>query len=78
MSRQFTLLISEKNGSWAGRKPLRSTHPTEEAAEEALVEYVRRKWDAEMGSEPPEDESDLVDEYFDSVLERYQIVEGKP
>jgi hypothetical protein len=37
---------------------------------------VRENWDQQMdGDEQPEDEEELVDQYFDFVLERYDIVE---
>jgi hypothetical protein len=44
-----------------------------------LTEYVREKWDGQMdGDEQPEDEAELVEQYFDYVLEQYEIVEIPP
>jgi len=71
----FLLTIAEKNDSWAGRSPLTSTHNTREEAERALRDYVQRNWDAEVGTEPPEDPEVLIAEYFDDVLETYQVLE---
>ena len=67
----FTLIIRERNHSWAGRGPVTSMHETREAAEAALRDYVHRNWDAEMGTAPPGDLSDMISEYFDEVLEQY-------
>lgn len=69
----FLLTITEKNGSWAGRPPFTSTHGTREDAEVALIDYVQRNWDAEVGTEPPSDPEEMVAEYFDDVLETYTI-----
>lgn len=71
----FILTISEKNDSWAGRPPRRTTHATREDAEGALLDYVRQNWSAEIGTEPPDDPAALLAEYFDEVLERYAITE---
>jgi hypothetical protein len=57
----FVLTIRERNDSWAGRPPARSSHRTREEAEAALLGYVRRNWDAVMGTE---------------VLEAYDICES--
>lgn len=69
----FTLTIRERNNSWAGRPPATSTHETREEAEGALREYVRNNWDAEMGTEPPREPDGMIQEYFDDVLEAYEI-----
>jgi hypothetical protein len=71
----FTLTISERNDSWAGRSPVTSTHDTRAAAEAALLDYVQRNWDAEVGTEPPDDPDATIRDYFDDVLERYEITE---
>jgi hypothetical protein len=71
----YILTIRERNDSWAGRSPATSGHARREEAETALRDYVRRNWDAEMGTEPPDDPDDMVDEYFDAVLEAYEILE---
>jgi hypothetical protein len=72
----FTLTIKERNHSWGGRSPVTSTHSTRAAAEAELLDYVRRNWDAEVGTERPDDLSGMVAEYFDEVLEAYEITEG--
>jgi len=72
----FLLKIRERNDSWAGRSPATSTHPTRDSAEAALLDYVRRNWDAEVGTEPPSDPEDMIREYFDDVLEAYEITEA--
>lgn len=41
----------------------------------ALVDYARRNWGAEMHEEPPADEEELVERYFEDVLEVYEITE---
>jgi hypothetical protein len=71
----FTLIIRERNDSWAGRPPLRSVHSTKEEAETALTEYVARNWGAEVGDEQPSDPAEMIQEYFSEVLEAYEIVE---
>jgi hypothetical protein len=72
----YTLIVKERNHSWAGRRPIRSVHSTKEEAETALVEYVTRNWDAEVGSERPSDPLEMVEEYFSEVPEAYEIVEA--
>ena len=71
----FLLTIRERNHSWAGRPPATSTHATREDAEAALVAYVRENWNAEIGAEPPESRELMIEEYFDDVLEAYEILE---
>jgi hypothetical protein len=71
----YTLIIEERNDSWAGRPPVRSVHSTKEAAETALTEYVARNWDAEVGDERPSDPAEMIEAYFSEVLEVYEIVE---
>jgi len=73
----FMLTITERNHSWAGRSPAITTHATKADAAAALIEYVRRNWDAEIGTEPPADEQDLIAEYFGEVLEQYEIEEER-
>jgi len=72
----YTLIIKERNHSWAGRPPVRSVHPTRDEAETALAEYVARNWDAEVGDERPVDRTEMVEEYFAEVLEAYEIEEA--
>jgi hypothetical protein len=72
----FTLTIRERSHSWAGRAPIRSEHATRTDAESELMAYVQRNWDAEMGTEPPEDPGRVIEEYFSEVLESYDIVES--
>jgi len=71
----YILTIRERNNSWAGRSPFTSLHPTEAEAKAALLDYVRRNWDSEMGADPPEDPDEMVDGYFSEVLEAYDISE---
>lgn len=73
-----TLTIRERGHSWAGRPPVTTTHASRAEAEVALVEYVRRNWDAEVGTEPPDDSQQMIDEYFADALEAYEIIEEKP
>ena len=72
----YTLTIKERNHSWSGRSPARSVHATKDEAERALIEYVTRNWDAEVGTEPPDDPDAIVQEYFAEVLEAYEILES--
>lgn len=72
----YTLIIRERNDSWAGRPPVRSVYSTKNEAETALEEYVARNWDAEVGDERPSDPVEMVEEYFSEVLEAYEIMEG--
>jgi hypothetical protein len=48
------------------------TFPTEEAAKAELLDYVRERWDCD---DIPEDEDELIEEYFDGVHEEYDIAE---
>jgi hypothetical protein len=72
----FTLTIRERNHSWAGRSPAVTVHSTQEEAGAALLEYVQRNWDAEMGTEPPTDADEMIREYFSDVLEAFTIRES--
>jgi hypothetical protein len=72
----YILTIRERNDSWAGRSPVVSEHATRGEAEAALREYVERNWDAEVGTEPPDDPDAIVQEYFAEVLEAYEILES--
>jgi len=74
----FTLTIEERNYSWAGRAPVRTQHATRAAAEAELLAYVRRNWDAEIGTDPPNDSAVMIAAYFADVLERYDITDGAP
>ena len=72
----FVLVISEVRNSWAGRGPLASTHATKAEAHAALVDWVRENWDVEMdGDELPEDEEEMIRQYFEFVLQEYDIAE---
>jgi hypothetical protein len=72
----FTLIIKERGHSWAGRPPVKSSHPTREEAEAELTRYVRANWDIEVGADdPPDDPTAMVQEYFADVLESYDITE---
>jgi division protein CdvB (Snf7/Vps24/ESCRT-III family) len=69
-------MIRERGYSWAGRGPITVIHPTEKEAQANLVDYVRKNWDDKMNEDPPEDDYELVEEYFDQVLEEYDIAEA--
>lgn len=73
----FALTIRERLNSWAGRVPLMTLHPTREEVEASLLEWVKDNWRVEMGEELPEeqDPDDLIHEFFDYVLEEYDIAE---
>lgn len=71
----YVLTIKERNHSWAGRGPVRSEHASEAEAHAALVDYVKRNWEAEVGEEAPADEDEMVEEYFAEVMESYTIRE---
>jgi hypothetical protein len=72
----FTLTIRERGNSCAGRGPFTSEHDTESEARAALVAYVKENWDAELEVEPPTDEDEMIRQYFDDVLEAYEIRES--
>lgn len=72
----FVLVISEVSNSWAGRGPLASTHATQAEAQAALVQWVRENWDVEMDGDPlPDDEEEMIRQFFDFVLQKYEIAE---
>ena len=71
----WTLIIRERGHSWAGRSAVTTTHNSRAEAEASLLDYVRRNWDAEVGTEPPADAQQMIDEYFADVLESYEIIE---
>lgn len=75
LAQLYVLIIKEKSDSWAGRSPFGTEHATRQAAEAELLDYVRRNWDAEMGTDPPEDPEEMIQEYFSEVLEAYEIRE---
>ena len=68
----FILTISELGGSWAGRDPVTTIHASRVEARASLIEYIRDNWDAEMDDQPS-DEDELVERYFRTVPEAYQI-----
>jgi hypothetical protein len=75
----FVLTVGERGSSWAGRPPVATRHDTREEAEAELLDYVERNWDSEMdGEERPEDPTEMIGQYFEVVLERYEIVEASP
>lgn len=61
-----TLTIRERNDSWAGRCPATSGHASREVAEAALRDYVRRNWDAEIGT----DRLTIQMRWFRSILRK--------
>ena len=72
----FILTIRERSHSWAGRPPVRSEHASRAGAQAELLDYVRRNWDAEMGTDAPGEPGKIIEEYFSEVLEGYDIVEA--
>lgn len=72
----FVLMIRERGSSWAGRNPMATIHPSREEAEAELVDYVREMWEAKMDQDAPEDDDEMVEQYFDKVLEEYVITEA--
>ena len=72
----FVLIIRERGSSWAGRDPISHIHPSREKADAELVDYVRENWDAKMDEDPPKDDDELIEKYFDCVLEEYIITEA--
>ena len=72
----FTLIVGESGNSWAGRPPSATLHDTRSGAEAELLDYVRRNWDSAMdGDEQPQDPEEIIEQYFEVVPERYEIVE---
>lgn len=71
----FVLMIRERGSSWAGREPIATLHASRGEAEAELADYVRGNWEAKMSYEPPDDDYELVEQYFDKVLEAYEIAE---
>lgn len=71
----FIFTLRERAESWAGRERVTRVHRTRAEAVMALVDYARRNWGAEMHEEPPADEEELVERYFEDVLEVYEITE---
>ena len=72
----YVLTIRERNDSWAGRSPAISERATRGEAEAALRDYVQRNWNADMGTEPPDDPGEMGAEYFSEVLEAHEILES--
>lgn len=71
----FLLTIRERNDSWSGRGPVTSTHEVRADVHAALLDYVRWNWHAAVGTERPDDPDTMIREYFDEVLEAYEITE---
>jgi hypothetical protein len=72
--RSFILKIHDRNHSWSGRSAIVTTHDTAEDAHAALVAYVLRNWPDEIGTDPPDDTDEMIDEYFEEVPERYTVM----
>lgn len=72
----YVLMIRETHHSWSGRGPITVIHPSEEAAQAGLANYVRENWNAVMHEDPPEDDDELVEQYFEYALEEYDIGEA--
>jgi hypothetical protein len=45
------------------------------SAAAAACRRVRENWDDKIDEDPPEDEEELIDQYFDQTLEEYAITE---
>jgi hypothetical protein len=73
----YVLKIRKLGHSWSGHPPVHSSHASRAEAEAELADYVRQNWDAEMDGDPlPGDPAQMIDEYFVSVLETYEISEA--
>ena len=72
----FTLTIKERGHSWAGRPPLTTVHATRAEAEAELLKYVQLNWESEMGTDPPNEPTEMIAEYFSEVLEAYEVRES--
>ena len=70
------MIIRERGCSWAGRDPIAIIHSRWEEAQAELVDCVRENWDAKTDEVRPEDDDELIDQYFDKVLEEYVIAEA--
>lgn len=71
----FVLMIRKRSGPWEGRGMIAIIHSSEEGAQAELVDYVRENWGEKMDSDPPQNNDELIDAYFDQVLEEYAICE---
>jgi len=71
----FVLIIGERSNSWAGRPPVVTLHHTREDARTTLLDYVKRNWEDEVVGDEPEESDALIEQYFDEVLEFYDIQE---
>jgi len=71
----YILIIRERRDSWGGRGPMAVMHRSREEAQAELLDYVRENWDDKIDEDPPEDEEELIDQYFDQTLEEYAISE---
>jgi hypothetical protein len=72
----YILTIREPGNSLAGRGRSQARHATEGEAHAALVDWVRENWNLEMdGDELPDDEEEMIRQYFDFVLQEYEIAE---
>jgi len=58
----FVLMIRESRNSWAGRGPIAVIHPSEEAAQADLLNYVRENWDDRMNEDPAGNDNDELGE----------------
>lgn len=75
----FVLVIGERGNSWAGRPSRATMHTSREEAEEELRIFVQNNWDSELGDEyRPDDPDEMIEYYFENVLERYEIVFTAP
>ena len=71
----YTLVIGERGHSWAGRPPRATLHATREEAEAELLNFVQNNWGSELpDDERPNDPDEMIEHYFEYVLERYEIV----
>lgn len=68
---EYALVIHEEGSSWAGRPAVFWTFTTREETEEFLAAWVRRNWGDR--SDIPEDEDEMISQYFEEAQEGYRI-----
>ena len=73
----FVLINGERSNSWAGRPPVVTLHRSREGARAGVLDYVKRNWKDKVGTEEPGEQDDMIEQYFEEVLECYDIQEVK-
>jgi len=56
-------------------RPAPSPESLSSPAQADLLAYVRENWDSRVGDDLPEDDDELIEQYFDCVHEEYDIAE---